>query len=379
MENLYKVVKIEGKGFTSIAVQDIEIGTLILREKFQCVPSLSSSRATIIESFLAMSKKNQEEFLKLWNKFSHSDSLGEELKYDYLDWKRSAQRYSAQFKIDSNFILNIFCIYHTNAFSDGSLAIETSKFNHSCSPNADFHRKSCTTNEVEIRTTTIVKKGDEISINWYDEHPEISMNNVKDRQLFLLRNWGFICSCELCQEEEETTNQNDEVYEEFQILKEETGKLNEMLANCKTNDEKLENILKVISCYNRMYELASNKKTSKLFVSDIINRSFLVGKGGYILAKMNSNSAKMERFNKECIKLANVGFQIAKMCYGNDSEVVTTWQERYQEQQNIFYTDCSPSPQADVNCESESESAHSLKITWHDLYKKILRRKNIKK
>ena len=73
MENLYKVVKIEGKGFTSIAVQDIEIGTLILREKFQCVPSLSSSRATIIESFLAMSKKNQEEFLKLWNKFSHSD------------------------------------------------------------------------------------------------------------------------------------------------------------------------------------------------------------------------------------------------------------------------------------------------------------------
>ena len=113
MENLYKVVKIEEKGFTSIAVQDIQIGTLILREEFQCVPSLSS-RATIIESFLAMSKKNQEEFLKLWNKFSHSDSLGEELKYDYLDWKRSAQRYSAQFKIEADCFCDLVILigYH---------------------------------------------------------------------------------------------------------------------------------------------------------------------------------------------------------------------------------------------------------------------------
>ena len=63
MENLYKIVKIEGKVFTSsiIALQDIEIGTLILREEFQCCPSLSY-RATIIESFLSMSKINQEEY-----------------------------------------------------------------------------------------------------------------------------------------------------------------------------------------------------------------------------------------------------------------------------------------------------------------------------
>ena len=199
MENLYKIVKIEGKDFTSsiISLQDIEIGTLILREEFQCCPSLSY-RATIIESFLSMSKINQEEFLKLWNKFSNLDSLSEELNQDFLDWKRSARLYSNQFKIESNFILKIFCIYHSNAFCDGSLAIETSKFKHSCSPNADFHRKL---NEVEIRATTKITKGEEISINWYDDHSEISMKNIKDRQIFLLRNWGFICSCELCQEE----------------------------------------------------------------------------------------------------------------------------------------------------------------------------------
>ena len=128
-----------------------------------------------------------------------------------------------------------------------------------------------------------------------------------------------------------------------------------------------------------MYDLVSNKKTSKLFVSDIINRSFLVGKGGYMLAKMNSNSAKMERFNNECIKLANVGFEISQMCFGNDSEVVRTWQERHQQHQNILYTDCS-SPQADEKCESESNASHSLKITWHYLYKniKISRKKYIK-
>ena len=166
---------------------------------------------------------------------------------------------------------------------------------------------------------------------------------------------------------------NCEDYETFQVLKEETGKLIEMLANCKTTDEKLNNIVKVVSYYEQMYDLASNKQTSKLFVSDIISRSFLVGKAGYILAKMTRKTAKMEHFNNECIKLSNIGFEIAQMCYGNDSEVVRKWQERYQECQNIFDTDCSLLPKG--VSESESDSSHSLKITWNVLYKKVLKKK----
>ena len=37
MENLYEVVPIEGKGQGCVALQEIKIGTLILKEKPQCV------------------------------------------------------------------------------------------------------------------------------------------------------------------------------------------------------------------------------------------------------------------------------------------------------------------------------------------------------
>ena len=38
MESYYQVIPIEGKGLGCVALKDIEIGTIILKEKPQCAP-----------------------------------------------------------------------------------------------------------------------------------------------------------------------------------------------------------------------------------------------------------------------------------------------------------------------------------------------------
>ena len=125
VENLFKVVKIDGKGLGCVALKDIEIGTLILKEKPQCVgdileplpPNLSENWSrknlpfddtwwnSVIRSFEQMKKSDQDEYLKLHNAFNGqglSDVIG---------------------------------IYKTNAMDRG-VGIKISRFNHSCCPNS---------------------------------------------------------------------------------------------------------------------------------------------------------------------------------------------------------------------------------------------------
>ena len=114
VKNLYKVVKIDGKGLGCVALKDIEIGTLILKEKPQCITNIyrphnqdsTPSSAIVTQSFKQMSKSDQDEYLKLYN--AHAGRQG---------------------------FSDVFGIYKTNAFPNG-VGIKTSRFNHSCSSNA---------------------------------------------------------------------------------------------------------------------------------------------------------------------------------------------------------------------------------------------------
>ena len=125
VENLYKVVKIDEKGLGCVALKDIEIGTLILKEKLQCFGDFLDSLSltlpenwsrnnlpfdntwwnSVIRSFEQMKKSDQDEYLKLHNAFNGqglSDVIG---------------------------------IYKTNASAMG-VGIKMSRFNHSCNPNS---------------------------------------------------------------------------------------------------------------------------------------------------------------------------------------------------------------------------------------------------
>ena len=89
MNTLFKVQEMEGKQFGCVATKDIKKGTIILQEKPQCIANWSGSRLkkfeNVIEAFNKMSKSDQDDYLKLYNKFTESQTLNGEIK----DWIKS--------------------------------------------------------------------------------------------------------------------------------------------------------------------------------------------------------------------------------------------------------------------------------------------------
>ena len=149
MTNIYAVREIGAKNFGCFAVQDINKGSTILKEKsqlevlnrsreeqtsqllgqsFQISPSLVQG---LKEAFNKMTETDQQEFMKLHDKYDDLSSLPPELK---LMLQVKSEFVSKITKSDEN-LAKIFKIYETNAFGSG-VGIKRSRFNHSCKPNA---------------------------------------------------------------------------------------------------------------------------------------------------------------------------------------------------------------------------------------------------
>ena len=135
VENLYEVVKIDGKGLGCVALKDIKIGTLIVKETPQCVANeelyskelYAQYLASQLESFFAMSKENQAQFLTLSNSFTNPDSLSDNLKDCHEKINQFAEIYYPRIvkileinrRIDTKLFNDILCLYKTNAFGVG--------------------------------------------------------------------------------------------------------------------------------------------------------------------------------------------------------------------------------------------------------------------
>ena len=90
MEDLFKIDKIDGKGYGWIALQDIKPGRLIYKEKQQFVVD-SETRVKVhdlMRSFYAMTENDQKEFLELHNRYLDLKSLPDWSQQLYLDWKK---------------------------------------------------------------------------------------------------------------------------------------------------------------------------------------------------------------------------------------------------------------------------------------------------
>ena len=97
---------------------------------------------------------------------------------------------------------------------------------------------------------------------------QISMKNLKMRQNFLLANWGFQCSCRLCQYEK-LNHPDEEKYENFAKLQQQSKKLLEVAKTA--GQVRLAIIKKEVTCYKEMYKLAEQKNCSKV---NILNSQF---------------------------------------------------------------------------------------------------------
>ena len=154
-------------------MEDIEIGTLILKEKPQFILQITAMDVasgrhsyddhlfSLMDSFFSMKKDDQEEYLTLFNKYSDP-----RLRWDlYPAWESFAQLNeekwisNSEFHVDKHFILKVFCIYYSNSFGTtdgfvGGVGIKSARFNHSCGSDITL-----ATSEMQIRATYKIKKG----------------------------------------------------------------------------------------------------------------------------------------------------------------------------------------------------------------------------
>ena len=137
MEGLFKIDKINGKGYGWIALQDIKAGTVIYQEKNQIVlgSKTEDHLLDMMTSFYAMTENDQKQFLELHNKYLDLNSLPDSKKKWYFDTKKKLALALQKMSFNFNLVLKIFCITDTNAFK-GGVGIKVSRINHSCCPNS---------------------------------------------------------------------------------------------------------------------------------------------------------------------------------------------------------------------------------------------------
>ncbi|SJL16654.1 uncharacterized protein ARMOST_20181 [Armillaria ostoyae] len=164
-EQMYFIKDAGDKGLGAFAARDIQRGDLILAEKpLLPFPGHSPSRTELLLAMDKISPKDLLVFLSLKNAHSHDDTI-----YD---------------------------IYRTNAFADGGIVIQASRFNHSCRPNARYSYHEAT-NRQRIFALANIPKGEEIFVTY------LASRNVygatrNQRQMALRAKHNFVCSCAAC-------------------------------------------------------------------------------------------------------------------------------------------------------------------------------------
>ena len=247
-----------------------------------------------------MNKADQLEFMALHNKFSNfqDHQSSEEFQnykktfdnnpglnnLEYLEFEIGKFERDPQ---KAKEILKICCIYESNKFGDGNsdgngVRIKTSRFNHSCKPNAVTIRM---VNDLyQVRAISKIKSGQEINLNYITD-PFCGFRNRKYRQNSLFKGWIFHCACELCEDDvddgsayqtfikdaEKLTTQRQIAFEAGLPL----GALYYSLENCR----------KEVFCYKQLYKLGRSKNIQPYFLYSILDKGFSVATFGYQMYK----------------------------------------------------------------------------------------------
>ena len=185
--NLYKVTEIEGKGLGCVALKNIKAGTIILQEKAIMLTSEISGIdggmdiRKLIQNFNKLKRTEQDEYMKLHNKYNNLEILSEEEKNNYLMAKKRIEEISDLSEKGKIAILNVVGIFNTNGFSSG-IGLKSSRFNHSCCSNAEsiFDENK---NSDRIMAVSKIKSGDEITISYAPVDLPMQTRQVRQKQL----------------------------------------------------------------------------------------------------------------------------------------------------------------------------------------------------
>ena len=361
MAEIYKVVDIEGKGLGCVASTDIKRGSLILNENPQIQSSginhgvynnyyrvpgeiLNEARQnghlaewikSLLKSFNQMNRADQLEFMTLCNikEFSLSEkkaiaemSVGKaSLKLDNLDWMHRIDEMTVKtvkaeietFEKDpenAEKLLEICNIFASNWFLDlegapqhRGVAIKTSRFNHSCQPNATALLMPNGQNQ--IRAIKDIKQGEEINISYLGGFDVLQNTFFRQNHLFLT--WHFVCLCDLCKNR---LGANTDALDPLQVLVQEYSLLSDIqesaiyskkrrLAYASNFDAEpsmypLETCRREIKSYKEIFEISETLKVQHIAMFMTLKKGFKAAVAGYSLHKLPEFKCDAKKFAK---------------------------------------------------------------------------------
>ena len=315
MSSLYKVTKIEGKGLGCVAISDIKKGSLILKETPQLYVESEEIKwssgwiKSLMTSFNEMIETDQHEYMKLHNKFNNYQN------FQTTDFIRNCKEIHDTIiedvklqigKIEQNpekaeEILKIFGIYSTNSFEDG-VCFKTSRFNHSCQPNAALINGN---GQDQLRAIENIKAGKEISLSYIGKF-EFGFRNRKYRRQNLLKRWSFFCSCNLCE------NDVDIDAEAFEAFIQEAEKLfidrqSALKDGISLGPEySLDKCRKEILCYKQLYKAGKGQNIQPHILFLTLDEGFGAAIVGYQLYKTTDLKIDVMTFAKTAEKFGKI-------------------------------------------------------------------------
>ena len=321
MSSLYKVTEIKGKGLGCIAIVDIEKGSLILNENpkmcadIEEVVGSSGWIKSLLKSFNQMNKADQLEFMALHTKCSNFQDY--QNSEDFQNYKKIIDKdlECLEFEIGkfehdpqkAKEILKICLIYSSNNFVDGDdglgngVRIKTSRFNHSCKPNAVTMQM--VNGLHQVRAISKIKSGQEINLNYIDD-PFCGFRNRKYRQDSLFNGWLFHCSCDLCE-----NDVDDDVANSSQTFIQDAEKftIDRQLALKAGFPHgplyySLENCRKEVICYKKLYNVGKSQNIQPYSLYLILHRGFLAAAFGYQMYKADDLKIDAMNFAKTAEK-----------------------------------------------------------------------------
>ena len=327
MSSLYKITEIEGKGLGCVATSDIKKGSLILMESPQlCVGRGGTSMwiKHLLKSFYGMSKADQLEYMTLHNSFN--DFKNFQNSEDIQNCKEDRDRKIEAVKIEigkieqdsekAEEILKIYGICSTNSFQ-GSVYLKVSRFNHSCQPNAMLEDVD---GQVQLRAIGKIKAGKEINWNYLGEF--FGFRNRKYRSQNLLKSWGFLCCCELCENDDDIDAGAFEAFiqeaenlatrRESIPLKTESISLEAHLAHL-ARYYSVENCRQEMMCYKNLYNVGKEQKIQPYFLFMMLHKGFVAATTGHQLFKATGATDLKD----DAMKFAKAAEKFGKIL-GND-------------------------------------------------------------
>ena len=340
MEDLYAIKRAENKGLGWFATRKIRAGTLLCREKSIILrvddnqaevnsPHMCSYKIPVhnwIETYSQLSKKTQNQFMKLSNMYNDLSNISKRKREPFLLFARylknhDVKRTLRKSGLDQDVIYKMWCIRCTNAFGNGYIGINVSRINHSCVANASIVIED---DYIVVRSSTKIREGEEIFINYMTAK---GMQDLSARQKFC-QELGFICTCENCQTERKKP---DSTYDDFNCMAKKS-----VIANRISQDDSLDLQIRIkfltdeISYNKRMYKAAKAKRAPIHLLYKMCSEACERAKIGIILAKSSESQSQELHFQKEYVQLMNASLKIAKITYGNDHNITRYWENQMQ-------------------------------------------------